>query len=75
LRRFRISEADPQTARAEIAQKTLFRRGNWSVRIETHTRMWCTQEDFHMEADLRAQEGDTLVMNKRWERTIPRDLV
>jgi hypothetical protein len=38
LKRFRIGEDDPATARAKVIHKTLFRRGAWKTRVETHTR-------------------------------------
>jgi uncharacterized protein len=75
LKRFRIGEEDPETAQAEVIQKTRFRRGAWTTRIETHTRFSSTVEDFLLEAELTAYEGDELFFSRTWTRRIKRDLI
>ena len=63
LKRFRIGETDPLSAKAEIIQKTLLRRGSWSTRIETHTQLSATKEAFHLKADLSTYESNELSYN------------
>jgi putative CocE/NonD family hydrolase len=75
LKRFRINESDPLSAKAEVMQKTLLRRGDWSTRIETHTQLSATQESFHLTAELNAYEGSDLVFSRGWDERIPRNLV
>ena len=75
VRRFSIDEDDPLSAHAEIRQKTLFQRGAWRTRIETHTEFSATAESFLLEARLSAYEGDSQIFSRRWERRIARDLV
>lgn len=75
LKRFRIGEADPLSARAEIIQKTLLRRGTWSTRIETHTQLSATKEAFHLKADLSTYEGNELTFSRSWNEIIARELV
>jgi hypothetical protein len=75
LKRFRIGEEDPETARAEVIQKTRFRRDAWTTRIEIHTRFSSTVDDFLLEAQLTAYEGDELFFSRTWTRRIKRDLV
>jgi hypothetical protein len=74
-RRFAISETDPLSARAEVVQKAILRRGEWQVRIETRTRLSATQEAFLLAVDLDAYEGDESAFSKHWEQTVPRELV
>jgi hypothetical protein len=75
LKRFRIGEDDPESAQAEVNQKTLFRRGAWTTRIETRTRLSSTVEDFLLEAELTAYEGDELFFSRAWSRRVKRDLI
>jgi len=75
LRRYRIGETDPLSARVEISQKTVLRRGSWMIRIETRSRMSATREAFLLSADLVACEGDDQVLSKNWDLSIKRDLV
>lgn len=75
LKHFRIGEEDPETAQAEIIQKTWFRRGAWKPRIETHTRFSSGPEDFLLEAELTAYEDDKLFFTRTWLRRIKRELL
>ncbi|QBQ53481.1 CocE/NonD family hydrolase [Nitrosococcus wardiae] len=75
LKRFRIGETDPLSARAENEQNALLRRGDWEIRIKARTCLSSDQDSFHLYADLEAYEGKTLVFSRRWEETIPRDRV
>ena len=75
LKRFRIGEEEPGRAQAEIIQKTWFRRGAWNTRVETHSRFSSSPDDFQLEAELKAYEGDALIFTRTWSRRIKRDLV
>ncbi|MGH8502460.1 MAG: CocE/NonD family hydrolase [Gammaproteobacteria bacterium] len=75
LRRYRIGEDDPQSAQAEVTQKTLLRRADWSVRIETRIRCSATQDEFRLEAGLRAYQGDAEVFRRDWDQRVKRDRV
>jgi hypothetical protein len=72
---FRIDEQDPGPARAAIEQKTLLRRGDWSVRIECETAMSADRETFRVQASLRAYESGEAVLTREWDERIPRRLV
>ncbi len=74
-RRYRIGETDPLSARAEMEQRTLFRRGAWAARIETRSRLSSTRKAFRFEAELEAYEGQEPVFARSWDFEIPRDLV
>lgn len=75
LRRFWIGEEDPVSARAENIQTIVLRRGDWTVRVETRTRLSAASDAFHLQAELEAYEGDACIFSKDWDRTIPRELV
>ncbi|MGH6898649.1 MAG: CocE/NonD family hydrolase [Geminicoccaceae bacterium] len=75
LKRHRISEYDPLSAQTEIVQRTTMRRKDWAVRIESRTRLIATREAFQFSADLEAFEGDEPFGQRRWQLTIPRQLV
>ena len=72
---FRINEYDPLTARGEIEQKTVFRRGDWAVRIECRTALSCDREQFFITATLDAFEGRERILRREWDETLPRQLV
>jgi putative CocE/NonD family hydrolase len=73
LRRYTITERDPLSARAEVEQKTWFRRGSWSIRVETRIEMSATRDAFVLKAALRAYEGLESVFSREWDEAIPRD--
>ena len=75
LKRFRISEADPDGAQAEVILKTWFRRGPWKTRIETHTRFSSTADDFVLQGELAAYEGDAIFFTRAWNRRVKRRLL
>lgn len=75
LKRFRIDDSDPCSARAETVQKTLLRRDAWSVRVDTRLRITATPEAFNVHASLEAQEGDIEVFRRDWDVTVPRKLL
>ena len=75
LKRFRIGEEDPEMARAEVVQKTSFRRGTWKTRVETRTCFSSNSVDFLLDAELTAYEGDEVFFTHTWTRRIKRDLL
>jgi hypothetical protein len=72
---FSIAEPDPLSAKAEIVHDALFQRDSWSARIRTRTRMTSDAEDFHLEAEIEALEGDRGIYQRRWSVSVPRDRV
>ncbi len=48
-------------------------RGNWRIRTESHTRVTCTAEKFHLEATIDAYEGDSRIFTRNWSMDFPRD--
>lgn len=69
---FSIHEDDPQSARTSKCWTQILRRGDWSVRTETASEMWCDRTAFHFEASVKAYEGEMLCFEREWRRTIPR---
>jgi predicted acyl esterase len=75
MKRHRISEYDPLSADTEIVQRTTMRRKDWSVRIESRTRLTATRDSFQFSADLEAFEDDQPFGRRKWQLAIPRQLV
>ncbi|TVQ34540.1 MAG: CocE/NonD family hydrolase [Geminicoccaceae bacterium] len=70
------SRADDFTsARGEVRTERRLRRGDWSIRTVTRTRLTASATTFRLEADLDAYEGETRVFCRSWDRSIPRDHV
>ncbi len=74
-REFRINEHDPHSARAKIEQKTLLKRGEWSVRIECQTELSADADNFYLKATLTAYQAGTQVASRFWDERVPRRLV
>jgi putative CocE/NonD family hydrolase len=71
--RSRIRPSDPLSAALEISSASSVARGTWSVSIDTRTRVTATREEFRVEAELRAREGDREVFARRWDERVPRE--
>ena len=68
-----IRPDDPLSAKTEGAWTFAYRRGDWSVRTETMTRMTASTSSFRLEGLLQAYEGDELLFEKVWDEEILRD--
>ena len=75
LKRFRIAEADPDKAQAEVIQKTWFRRSGWRTRVETRTRLSSNPDHFLLEAELAAYEDDEIFFSRAWSNRVKRKLL
>ncbi|MDH3377501.1 MAG: CocE/NonD family hydrolase [Gammaproteobacteria bacterium] len=71
----RIDPVDPLSCRSEIHWTEQLERGEWQVRIETRTTMWSDRENFYIQAELEAFEGDTKTFTRSWDRRLRRNLV
>ncbi|CAN5852854.1 CocE/NonD family hydrolase [soil metagenome] len=63
------------TARAEVTTERSLARRDWAIRTVTSTVLTCTGDEFAIEAELEAFEGERPVFNRTWRRQVPRDLV
>lgn len=64
---------DFESIRGEVTWERSLAREHWSIHTTTRTVLTSTPEDFHLEADLDAYEGDHRVFSRTWHRTISRD--
>jgi len=72
---YRIKADDPVSANASFTWKRKYQRGDWRVWSETMLKVSSTAQDFALDATLDAYDGDRKVASKRWNMTIPRNLV
>ena len=73
---FQIADDNPASARAEVHMRIV--SGNdcgWSARVETRSVVSCSPDDFFVEADVCAFEGERRVFSRSWTRTISRRLI
>ena len=73
--RYSIHPDDPLSARHEARWRYEFRRGDWSVRIDTESVMTSDAASFHLAREVTAWEGDTVVVARRWAENVPRGLL
>ena len=71
--RYSILPDDPLSAEAHCAWTQSFARGDWQLRTEAESTQWADRESFHLEARLRAYEGEEKVFDRRWTRSVPRE--
>ncbi|GAB0113544.1 CocE/NonD family hydrolase [Acidisoma sp. C75] len=70
---YRISARDPLSATVDISYTMRVGRGEWQTRTESRTVMRATKDNFLLEAQLDAFEGETRVFCRSWSRQVPRD--
>lgn len=69
--RYRITEGDPLSARAESTWQIMMRRGDWSVLIHTRSVVSATREHFLTENEVRCESsGEPITYS--WSAKIPR---
>ncbi len=70
---FTIDEQDPLSAVADYRFVHKMERGDWRIRVESHTRLACDHDNFILTRSLEAFESDERVFAKTWSEAIPRD--
>ena len=70
---FRIGDHDPASAHCEIRNSRKVGRASWQTRVETHTRMSCTSQEYILDATLDAFEGEKRIFTRSWQKRIARD--
>jgi predicted acyl esterase len=73
--RLSIREDDPISAETVMTRVYEIGRGDWRTKIEARTRLTATATAFNLASRIHAYEGDTMVFEKEWTRTIPRGFV
>ncbi|MFJ4879287.1 CocE/NonD family hydrolase [Streptomyces sp. NPDC088745] len=71
--RYTATADDFTSVAGETAWTMRFTRDDWDVRVETRTRMRCSEEEFHVDATLDGYEGGRRVFSRTWNETVPRD--
>jgi hypothetical protein len=72
---FSIEDGNPLSAVYTAVHRRRYRRDDWEVRIETHSRLTSDAGDFLVTNSLDAYEGSTRVFARRWAKRMPRDLM
>jgi len=67
-----ITGNDPLSASAESHWTQELSRQDWSIRTETHAKMWSSASTFHLSANIKAFEGDELIFNKDFKYNLAR---
>lgn len=70
---YTIADDDPLSARAEYRHWQSYSRGDWLVRTENRVVVTCDADDFILQAETDAFEGDKRVFSNNWDIKIPRD--
>ena len=70
---YTIAPDDPLSAVSECHWTTTRKRGTWSIRTETVTKLTMDETHFHIVARLEAFEGDTRVFHRDWVDKVERN--
>ncbi len=74
VKRHRIAEGEPLSARTDIEQTVRMQREDWSVKIESRANLSSLADALHFTAELTAVENDQLFLTRTWDVKIPRRL-
>ncbi len=69
---FEIRHNDVLSARMTVNGITRLQRGDWRIRIDTFTSLTADARNFHVEAQMKALEGDSCVRERTFKFVIPR---
>ena len=72
---YTVFENQPLSARVEGDGELPVGRGDWRVRIVTHSGMTADAENFLVTNALDAYEGEVRIYARTWSKSIPRDCV
>jgi hypothetical protein len=73
--RFAIAEGDPLSTSHEAWWRYELDRDGWAVSIDSHARMTCDEVTFRLERAVTAREGNCVVFDRHWTRSVPRRLL
>ena len=74
-RELTIRDEDPLSARYALTQSYEMGREGWRTRVHTRAEMHSDRDNFYVSGTLTAYEDGNAVAERRWNETIPRDLV
>ena len=74
-RELTIRDDDPLSARYVLTQRYDMGRDGWRIAIDSVTSMTSDATHFFLSGDLTVRENGTEVARRRWDETIPRDLI
>jgi hypothetical protein len=72
---YTVFEGQPLTARVQSEHQIALSRGDWRVRVETHSTMSADARHFTATNTLHAFEGNVRILARTWSKRIPRDCV
>ncbi len=74
-RELTIRDEDPLSARYVLTQSYEMGREGWRTRVQTRAEMHSDRDNFYVSGTLTAYEDGNAVAERRWDETIPRDLM
>jgi len=68
-----IHPDDPLSARATTHWTQELERGDWKVRTQTFSAMWCDATHFHLSGRIEAYEGEDLIFERDFSESVERN--
>jgi len=68
-----ISPSDPLTSSAKSTYICYMSRGEWSIKTVSQSSFHCDPVNYYIKASVRAYDGETLLNERHWKKTIARD--
>lgn len=70
-----VVAGDPLSSKGHCAWRIDMKRGDWSVRTMAQAWMDCSEAEWKLRAKVTAWEGDAVVSDREFARSIPRDFM
>lgn len=70
-----IREGEPNSSVWKMAWSARITRGRWDTTVRGNIELTSTTSDFHVAESVHAIEGDKVIFQRAWNRTVKRDLM
>lgn len=74
-REYSIVPGDPASCRTITTAREGRARGEWSATLDTRLTVTCDRDAFHLQAEMKACEGDTVFAERTLKESIRRDFM
>jgi hypothetical protein len=71
--RYETHRLDYYATRATVEDTREMHRGDWEIRTRTRTELTADRQNYYVRAELEAFDGHERIVERRWDRAIPRN--
>jgi hypothetical protein len=71
--RYETHRLDYYATRATVEDTREMHRGDWEIHTRTRTELTADRQNYYVRAELEAFDGHERIVERRWDRAIPRN--